>query len=443
MTMTASSPPNEGAQTESVPQDIANTVMDPGAHGDRKPLDDAYTWLRKNAPMAKIQPEGFDPFWAVVKYDDIQLVEKRSDVFFNATGYSTIGIPSDGIKLIKALTGGRPHVAHTLLEMDDEHRAHRLVTQKEFMPINLKKIKHEIDELAAEFAQKFIDRGGQCDFAHDIAFLYPLRVLMKIIGIPDEDEHIMLSMTQELFGTTDSDMNSELDEGAALDPVAATQAWIDAHQNFFDYFEKIVQDRRKNPQDDLATVLSLAKIDGEYMDPLKLHSYFMVLGAAGHDSTANSTSTGMWQLAENPDLLKKIKQNPDLIEGFVSESIRWETPVRHFMRNAREDFEIRGQTIKKGDWLKLCYPSGNRDEDIFEDPFAFNIERPNHRKHIGFGFGAHQCLGKYLAEMEMKSFWEAILPTFDAVELDGEPTRVNANFVSGPKTIPIKYTLAS
>jgi len=145
-------------------------------------------------------------------------------------------------------------------------------------------------------------------------------------------------------------------------------------------------------------------------------------------------------LLDNPDQLQKLMADHNLINGFVEESIRWVTPVKHFMRTATDDAEVRGQKIKKGDWLMLCYPSGNRDEDHFTDPFKFDIERsPN--KHVAFGYGAHICLGQHLGRMEMRVLWEELLPRLKSIKWNGTPKRTEANFVCGPKSVPVRYEM--
>jgi hypothetical protein len=147
----------------------------------------------------------------------------------------------------------------------------------------------------------------------------------------------------------------------------------------------------------------------------------------------------MWALAQNPEQFAKVKANPALISGLIEESIRWVTPVKHFMRTATADCELAGQKIAKGDWLMLCYPSGNRDEAVFSDPFKFDVERsPN--KHVAFGYGAHVCLGQHLARMEMRILWEEFFARVNSVELDGEPRNMVANFVCGPKSVPLRFT---
>ena len=167
-------------------------------------------------------------------------------------------------------------------------------------------------------------------------------------------------------------------------------------------------------------------------------SYYIIVATAGHDTTSNTTTGGLWALLEDPDQFDKVKNNPGQIDGFVEESIRWVTPVKHFMRTATGDTELRGQKIAKGDWLMLCYPSGNRDEEHFDNPFKFDVERsPN--KHVAFGYGAHICLGQHLGRMEMRILWEELFPRLKSIELAGTPKRTEANFVCGPKSVPVRY----
>jgi hypothetical protein len=169
-------------------------------------------------------------------------------------------------------------------------------------------------------------------------------------------------------------------------------------------------------------------------------SYYMIVATAGHDTTSSSTAGAIWGLAENPEQLAKVKADPSLIPGLVDESIRWVTPVKTFMRTATEATEFAGRNLAKDDWMMLCYASGNRDEEVFDDPAAFQIERkPN--KHLAFGYGAHLCLGQHLAKMEMRILWEEMLPRIKSLELNGQPKNSQATFVSGPKTMPIRFEM--
>jgi cytochrome P450 len=206
------------------------------------------------------------------------------------------------------------------------------------------------------------------------------------------------------------------------------------------YFTAMTEDRRKNPRADLASVIANGAVHGQPLGHLEAMSYYIIAATAGHDTTSNTTAGALWALAENPDQFRKVKDDLSLIPSMVEESIRWETPVKHFMRTATADTELSGKVIRKNDWLFLSYPSGNRDEAVFEDPYTFKADRsPN--KHVAFGYGAHVCLGQHLGRMEMRILWEELLPRLQSVELNGKPTRTQANFVSGPKAVPIRFKM--
>ena len=215
----------------------------------------------------------------------------------------------------------------------------------------------------------------------------------------------------------------------------------EALMEFFAYFRTLTADRRANPREDVASTIANAKVDGQPISDIDALSYYLIVATAGHDTTSSSTAGAMWALAERPAVLAKLKADPALIPGLVDESVRWTTPVRHFMRSAAADTTLGGQAIAKGDWLMLCYPSGNRDEAVFEDPNEFRVDRSPNR-HLAFGYGAHLCLGQHLAKMEMRILWEELLPRLKSVELAGEAKLSEANFVNGPKTLPIRYELA-
>lgn len=187
-------------------------------------------------------------------------------------------------------------------------------------------------------------------------------------------------------------------------------------------------------------MLANATINGKPLGQLEALSYYIIAATAGHDTTSNTTAGAMWAMLEHPGQLQKVMREPTLIPKMVEESIRWVTPVKHFMRSATEDTEVAGTKIARGDWMMLCYPSGNRDESVFEAPFTFDAERsPN--KHVAFGYGAHVCLGQHLGRLEMRILWEELLPRLESIELDGTPKNMEANFVCGPKTVPVRFRM--
>lgn len=168
------------------------------------------------------------------------------------------------------------------------------------------------------------------------------------------------------------------------------------------------------------------------------NDYYVLVATAGHDTTSASTAGAMWALAERPDLLEQVQVNPELISKVVDEAIRWTTPVKHFMRTATQDYVLRGQTIRKGDWLMLSYLSGNRDEEIFDSPFEFRLDR-DPTKQVAFGYGVHVCLGQHLARLEMRILLEELLPHIKSLRLAGTPAWSQSTFVSGPKRLPIQF----
>ena len=419
----------------SISKDIANTIVDPASYADWDLSHNAFKELRKSAPLDVAEPDGFDPFWVVTKFDDIQAVERQNGLFHNGDR-STVLTTIEADQRVRQMMGGSPHLVRSLVQMDNpDHMNYRRLSQSWFMPQNLRKLEERIREIAREFVDLMLSKGETCDFARDVAFLYPLRVVMEVIGVPQEDEPRMLKLTQELFGNSDTDVNRSGELGDTDDMLAMLNATV---ADFFAYFSAMTEDRRAKPREDLASIIANGQINGEPLGHLEAMSYYVIAATAGHDTTSATTASALWAMAEDPDQFAKVKDNPGLIGGLIEESIRWETPVKHFMRTATADTELAGKKIAKNDWLYLAYPSGNRDEDKFDNPYKFDVERsPN--KHVAFGYGAHVCLGQHLARMEMRILWEELLPKLKAVELDGTPTRMRASFVSGPKSVPIRF----
>ena len=214
----------------------------------------------------------------------------------------------------------------------------------------------------------------------------------------------------------------------------------EARNNLFTYFAKLAKQRIDEPRDDMVTVLTSARFDGQPMPPIELLSYFLLLVVAGNETTRNAASGGLLALMENPAELEKLRADPGLTEPAVEEIVRWTAPVIQFCRTAVEDVELHGQKIKAGDALCLFYPSANRDEEAFTDPDAFRVDRkPN--PHLGFGIGEHFCLGANLARLELRVIFRMLSDRLEAVELAGEPERVRSSFLGGIKRMPIRYRL--
>jgi cytochrome P450 len=265
-----------------------------------------------------------------------------------------------------------------------------------------------------------------------------LGVRLGFLGVPRHDEPLMLKLTQEIFGSTDEDLSR--DARAADDPVARINSLLEVAADFEAYFSRLTAARREDPRDDIATLLANAEIDGAPMGHLEAMSYFTLIATAGHDTTSSSTSGAIWALCEHPCEFRKVKADRSLVPNLVEEAVRYTTPAAHFMRTAAADTQMRGRTIAKGDRLMLCYLSGNRDEEVFDEPDLFRVGRDATR-HVTFGYGAHVCLGQHLARLEMRIFFEELLERLDSIELAGMPRRSASIFVSGPKTVPVRFRL--
>jgi len=420
-----------------IPQDIANTIVDPLAYAAEKPIDKAFKFLRKEMPLARAEPEGISPFWAITKHADILEVEKQNELFHNGD-LSTVMTTIEVDKKMRQLMGGSPHLVRSLVQMDNpDHMAYRHLTQAWFLPQNLKRLESRVRDIARVFVDRMADMGGTCDFAKDVALYFPLHVIMETLGVPEADEPRMLKLTQELFGSQDPDLNRTGKKMNFEEAMAAVQETVG---DFITYFNAITEDRRAHPTGDLSSVIANGQVNGQPLDHFAAMSYYIIAATAGHDTTSNTMAAGIWALAERPDVFRRLKADTSLLPAFVEETIRWATPVKHFMRSATADTQLSGQKIAKGDWMMLCYPSGNRDEDVFVDPFAFSIDRSGN-KHVSFGYGAHVCIGQHLARMEMRIFWEEILGRIESIELAGEPKNSVSNFVCGPKSVPLRYNM--
>ena len=425
-----------------IPKDVAGQLVEPAAYADGR-IHKAYAWLRKNEPLGVAEVEGVDPFWVVTRHEDILEISRQNDLFHNGDRSPTL-IGQEGDRKVREMMGGSPHLLRTLIHMDaPDHPKYRALTQGWFMPQNLKRLEDQIRVIAkaavAKMAAKVGPDGvGRCDFVKEVALHYPLHVIMSIMGVPEADEGRMLKLTQELFGASDPELARDPNE--LEKPAEERQIDFGVIIDFSNYFRALSESKRAHPTEDLASLIANSQIDGQPISDLEAMSYYIIVATAGHDTTSSSTAGAMWALAENPAELAKVKADPSLIPSLVDESIRWTTPVKTFMRTVTADTDFAGRHLKKGDWLMLCYASGNRDEAVFEAPQEFHVDRkPN--KHLAFGYGAHLCLGQHLAKMEMRILWEELLPRLSDLALDGEPALSESVFVNGPKRLPIRFKM--
>ena len=402
-------------------------IFSPDAYLDEAEVARRCKELRAQGPVLWIDQAPYRPFWAVLRRDDIMTVERDSKTWVAAPRQTLM--PRDIEDAIIAQWGVRTGPVRSLLDMDGaDHRDRRALTQSWFNSRFLDTLRDRMALLAREYVDKLAALGGECDFIEEIAVPYPLIMITSILGLRDSDAPLVLRLTQELFGAQDPERQRSGEYGQ------------DVVMEFFQYLAGVVAQRRQQPEGDLMSVVANATIDGEPLSDMDTLSYGMLLAAAGHDTTSSSVGVGMMQLAINPGEFEKLKTDPSLIPSAAQEMFRWATPVRHFIRTAVVDTELGGQKIKAGEAVCLMYLSGNRDEAAFDDPDSFRVDRSPNR-HVAFGYGAHHCLGRILAEMELEALFNEIVERVESIELAGEPEWVKTNHTGGLKHLPIRYRM--
>ena len=409
--------------------DAAKVLADPTAYADDARLHAALTHLRANNPVAWVDNPPYRPFWAITKHADIMAIERANDLFLSEP--RPLLAPAEADDFAKAqLDAGMG--LRTLIHMDDpHHRKVRAIGADWFRPKAMRDLKVQVDRLAKRYVDRLRDIGPECDFVTEIAVNFPLYVIMSLLGLPEDDFPRMHMLTQEMFGGDDEEYNKR-----GKSPEEQLTILLD----FFTYFSELTASRREHPTEDLASAIANGRVDGEPLSDVDTASYYVIVASAGHDTTKDAISGGLLALIENPSELERLRQNMDLMPTAVEEMIRWTTPVKEFMRTAAEDTTIRGVPIAKGESVYLAYVSGNRDEEVFDDPFRFDVSRdPN--KHVAFGYGVHFCLGAALARMEMNSLYSELIPRLESIELAGEPELAATTFVGGLKHLPIRYSL--
>ncbi|MBV9514128.1 MAG: cytochrome P450 [Mycobacteriaceae bacterium] len=401
----------------------ANVFADPNAYTDEAGLHAALTHLRADAPVSWVDVPSYRPFWAITKHADVMAIERANTLFTNWPRPVLATAEGDDIQ---AGMGVR-----TLIHLDDpQHRVVRAIGADWFRPKAMRALKERVDELAAIYVDKMAGAGDECDFVQEVAVNFPLYVILSLLGLPESDFPFMLKLTQELFGSDDA----EFKRGTT------TEDQLFALLDMFEYFNQVTASRRAHPTEDLASAIANARIDGEPLSDIDTVSYYLIVATAGHDTTSATISGGLLALIDNPDQRDRLRAELSLMALATEEMIRWVTPVKAFMRTAARDTTVRGVPIAAGESLLLSYVSANRDEEVFGDPFRFDVGRdPN--KHVAFGYGVHFCLGAALARMEVNSFFTELLPRLTSIELTGAPEFVATTFVGGLKHLPIRYSL--
>ena len=391
-----------------------------------------WTYLRNHAPVFHYNIGEIEPFWAITKWDDVQYVSRNPDLFSNKTGI---------ILLLDELSEvGAVPPTHHLLDMDPpEHAQYRALVNKRFTTRGLRVLEGRIDEVADEVVDRVATRlvddlanHGHAEAVADISNLLPLITICELLGVPREREADMIQWVNEAVGGNDP----VYQRGRTRNETIA-----EASQLLFGFFMELVEQKRVAPGDDLLSTLVQAELNGEPLNAMDLLSYCFLLIIAGNETTRNTTTGGLLALIEHPDQMELLRNDRSLMDSAIEEILRWVSPVIHFARLVTEDVEIRGQKVPAGDKVVMFYPSANRDEDIFERPFEFDIRRsPN--DHLAFGgFGEHYCLGANLARLQLRTIFNKMFDRLDDIELDGEVARLRSGFVGGIKAMPIRYTV--
>jgi cytochrome P450 len=411
-------------------------LIAPGAYAANGVPHDQWTELRRLDHLHHCEPTGFDAFYPIVRHEHICEISKQPGLFWSRFG---IVLESEQQKLIiDQNEQGSLGAVRVIIGMDPpEHRDYRKIAAPWFTPRAIQRVDPIARESAHDLVAGMVERAsggeGECEFANDIAAAHPLRILSTILGVPREQEPQILTLTNQLFAADDPELQREGEDRAE----AAKSLAID----FFRMFNEIIEDRRANPTDDLASLLANGQVNGEPMGIMETLGYFLITFSAGHDTTKNALAGGIHALAQHPEEFQKLKRNPELIPSAVEEIVRWTSPVNYMKRVVGEDLDFHGQKLCKGDNVVLFYASANRDEAVFEDPFTFRIDRtPN--PHLGFGIGQHFCLGAHLARESQKAVLGEIVRRIDSLELAGEPERIHSSFVVGFKKLPLRYRVS-
>ena len=417
-------------------------------------VEHGYPWeawdiLRREAPVYWYQRPNFEPFWAISKHADIRYISSHPELFSNTqllrmNDHDSIGITERGREVNANRYGGHPSEPPDFIFMDPpEHREHRRLVAHHFTPRMMRKLEDHFEEMSENYISTFADRivadfaergaTSALDVVHEVSALLPVAAICDMAGVPEDDWGQIFHWTETAGGAADPEFR--------LPGEDREQTIRRVNLEFNVYNEGLVRERQANGLgDDLLSDLMKAEVGGEHLTPREISSYFRLLIGAGNETTRNSITGGIKALLDHRDQLDDLVANPELIPSAVEEILRWTSIVIQFQRTVTEDLELRGKTLRKGDSIVMWYPSANRDEEVFEDPYKFDIRRdPN--DHFAFGgYGEHFCLGANLARWEMRSIFHALLPILPNLELAGEPEMVPQSLhVGGIKRQMVRY----
>jgi cholest-4-en-3-one 26-monooxygenase len=396
-------------------------IIHPEAYAKHGYPHETFRRLRAEAPIRHFDDTPI-PFWAITKHAHVTEIGRSPQLFLNAP--LLVVNP-----LFRQMQDELPFVRPpTLIEQDNPlHRESRKLIVSRFTPRALKKIHADVDRIARKIVEELYEREeGEIDFVEKVSAPLPIAVIAWLLGVPECDWKLLFDWTNRMIGSEDPEYSEE----------GGNRAMIE----LFSYFAKLVEERKKSPKDDLITLFANAEVGGRKLEPLEVLSWCQIIVVAGNETTRNATTGGMLALIENPDQRRRLQADPSLLKSGIEEIVRWTSPIIHFARTVARDVDFHGQHFREGDVVALFYPSANRDEDVFDDPYRFRVDRhPN--RHIGFGVGEHFCAGAHVARLELEMAYRYLLPRLEEVELAGPVERLTSNLVGGIKRLPIRYKL--
>ena len=378
---------------------------------------DLFKRLRKEAPIYWHEESlDFEPgFWALTKHEDIVRVSKDPLTFSSAVGGHLMSMGDPEVVDPTAVAA----IVGNMIGMDPpDHQIYRKMVAPSFTPKAIKALEVDMRAKIRELLENVEDKG-EFNFVTEISEQLPLWVLCEMMGIPESERPKMREL-----------VNNLTDASIQQDPNNSFQIWVN-YMELFKMGRDMIEERRKNPTDDLMSVVANTKIEGGELPPELLDGFFLLMVIAGNETTRNTLTGGLMALTENPEEREKLLKDPSLISNATDEMLRWVTSVIYFRRTATKDTNIRGQDIKAGDKVVMWYGSANRDEDVFTDGDLFKVDRVNAKKHLAFGAGEHLCLGNRLGHMQIRILFEELLSRYPNIHSTSDPVRIPSNFLAG------------